>query len=479
MTLLDNMKHKLLFSYTLHFTFYTSLFTLYPIYAATVTVSGRKLLVDGKEFTIKGVCYSPTPVGYGAGYDWSTKPDIYNTDFPLIKSMGANTIRTFGPPTQKEALDALSDNGLYIIMGYWVNSGQDFSSSTVRNNLKTGFINMVKTWKNHPAVLMWAFGNEVWPGGSGTDAQKWSSWYSLVNEVAQEAKNEDPNHPVTTVNGDIWTIGILNYGSTDSSMTALDCWGINLYLGENFQDRFTKYESTSTKPLWISEWGCDAWDSRTSTENQTLQANYIKSQWQDIERNLSIYSEKVCIGGTVFEWSDEWWKSYTNSLGNSGHDTSTDWPNNNYSDTGMNEEWWGITSISPGTYEKTLRKAYYELAQLWGGTGIEQKPPGTDLFSTEPRNYPNPSKPGKITKIKFKLTSENAEVNSEIYDQSGNKVCELSKPSKPTKYTYELQWDGKNSKQDEVNSGIYICRIEVKSPEGRSQTKFRKILIVR
>ncbi len=449
-----------------------------PIYPAKVTISDRKLLVDDHEFIIKGVCYSPTPVGEPAGYDWSKNPDIYKNDFPLIRAMGANTIRTFSPPTQKEALDELYNNGLYIIMGYWVNPGQDFSSATVRNIEKTNFLNMVNQWKNHPAVLMWCFGNEVYPGGSGADAEKWSAWYSLVNEVAQEAKNIDSSHPVTTINSDIWTIGIQQYGSSDSSMTALDCWGMNLYLGKDFKDRFTKYKSTSTKPLLISEFGCDAYNKLQEKEDQKTQAEYIKSQWQNIEENL-FTKNGVCIGGVVFEWSDEWWKSKVSTQSNSYHETSTDWTNNNYSDTSINEEWWGITSISPQTYEKTPRQAYYELAELWSGQGIEEKPSGKELFATEPKNYPNPSKPGQITKIKFKLTSDNAEIKSEIYDQSGNKICELSTPSKPKRYTYELQWDGKNSNGDEVNSGLYICRIEAKDPEGYSDTKFRKILILR
>ncbi|MFN3966936.1 MAG: hypothetical protein ACK4JE_04500, partial [Endomicrobiia bacterium] len=113
------------------------------IYAAKVSILGRKLLVDGKEFIIKGVCYSPTPVGEASGYNWSKIPEIYNTDFPMIKSMGANTIRTFAIPTEKSALDALYNNGLYIIMGYWVNPGQDFSNSTVRTTEKNNFLNMV------------------------------------------------------------------------------------------------------------------------------------------------------------------------------------------------------------------------------------------------------------------------------------------------------------------------------------------------
>jgi hypothetical protein len=363
----DTKKRILLCILLLLLTSYFSLFTV--VYATTVKIEGRQLLVNGSTFTIKGVCYAPTPIGQGAGYDWSADANTYTIDFSLLKAMGANTIRTYGTPTATAAMDAAYNNGLYVIMGYWVNPGQDFGDTTVRNNLINGFKNMVSTWKDHPAVLMWAFGNEVWPGGSGTDEQKWSNWYSLVNEAAHEAKNiEGSNyHPVTTMNKDILeTIGKQSYGSADSSMTALGCWGLNLYLGQNFSDRFEKYEAISAKPMFISEWGCDAYNGVTGLEDESTQELYIENLWKEIEQNLSSKdSNRVCLGGTVFEWCDEWWKSHTNSLGNSGHDTTTDWTNNNYSDPNMNEEWWGIVSQSAGTYDRTPRQAYSTLKTLW------------------------------------------------------------------------------------------------------------------
>ena len=95
-------------------------------WAANVTVSNRKILVDGKEFFVKGVCYSPTPVGknVSSGYSW-WEHDNYISDFKLIARMGANTIRTYLPEASTEqrtrqVLDEAYANGLYVIPGKYV-----------------------------------------------------------------------------------------------------------------------------------------------------------------------------------------------------------------------------------------------------------------------------------------------------------------------------------------------------------------------
>src|SRR5690242_7976080 len=104
-----------------------------PAHASTVSIaSGRKLVVDGQPYSIKGVNYSPTPVGFtlalpglncAGPFHWWTDRQTYMADFPQIRALGANTIRTFdlmnSTPTAaqvREALDAAQANGLKVIM---------------------------------------------------------------------------------------------------------------------------------------------------------------------------------------------------------------------------------------------------------------------------------------------------------------------------------------------------------------------------
>lgn len=334
-----------------------------------VYVINNRLVVNGQDFIVKGVCGITTPIGKDPSnppyYRWWNDPANYTTDFALMKAMGANTVRGYGEAgITKEALDCAYNNGIYVIVGYWVNDWQDLSNPSVRQKMIDEFVELVENNKDHPAVLMWAFGNEVdysYPSrGPGNPNVR--DWYTLLQEAAQAAKQVDPNHPILYVNQEITEIGNTNLGADDASLSAVDIWGINVYRGSSFGDLFTEYRSRSSKPLLMAEWGCDAWDGTTGTEDQATQAEYDRALWLEINNNL--VPAGPCIGGTVFGWSDGWWKAGTPS----SHTTTAQWQNYAYSDPNMNEEWWGIVALNPDNGDKVPREAYYVLKELWSSS---------------------------------------------------------------------------------------------------------------
>ncbi|HID60830.1 MAG TPA: PKD domain-containing protein, partial [Hadesarchaea archaeon] len=257
----------------------------------------------------------------------------------------------------KSALDYAYLNNLRVIMGFWV-PPMKLDNTAVRENLKAGFVELVQRYRSHPAVLAWSFGNEVDYWYAGLE----NNWYTLLQEAALAAKAVDNNHPIITVNQEIDEIGRADNCARDSDLTALDIWGTDIYRGKSFGSLFSEYSSKSGKPLLLAEWGADALDARGPVEDQVMQNTYIRQQWQEIWMNLShVGLDTQCIGGTVFEWSDEWWKAGAWEV----QDTTGQWPNDAYiydfidwGTPNMNEDWWGITSVSVGTYEKTPKLAY-------------------------------------------------------------------------------------------------------------------------
>lgn len=459
--------------------------------AATVTVDriNKRLLVDGQAFSIKGVNYSPTRPGSRPGspsnYNFFTDTQVYNNDFPLIKLLGANTIRTFDARNATTAaLDAAQTNGLYVIMGFPIRDDWDVSSAS-RTAIRTDFITMVNQFKNHPAVLMWAMGNEVTLTNTSAIANN-ATWYSLLDEVAAASHAADPNHPFTTVNQEFTGLGLGANNTSGANPTNVDLWGATIYRGSSFGTAFTEYASKSDKPLWIAEFGSDAYSVPSSAENQSQQASDLTNQWREIAANLSAsQSGKPLVGGCVFEWSDEWWKGSTtplspSTLGTGGaggdgvQDTGADFTNNAYADPNINEEWWGITAVSSTTVTKRLRSAFYALKDQWNPVIVTQ---GV-VFNGKVHNFPNPFMAGSgSTRIQITLGQIPDSVKLDVFDSSRRKIVSL-RPASLSSSQVTADWNGLDENGQPAAPGVYLCRIEV-SANNQSDVRFHKIVVVK
>jgi hypothetical protein len=354
--------------------------------AAGVALRGRQLLVNGQPFTIKGVGYSPVPIGvdpeiappYGDYYTSNYSP-IYARDLPLLRAMGANTIRMWGwnnSADHTDFLDAAYHNGqdpIYVIVTFWMGLSlyPDISSLPAREQIKANFRSMVAAHKNHPAVLMWAIGNEL--NASWTYGDRLVDLFSLIDEMAQQAHDEEgaTPHPVTTVLADIDLLNILT--TYDPAMGNLDVWSANVYRGPSFGSLFDDYAAASSKPLAILEYGIDAYDEAQGNEyellGEPLQAAYAGSLWGEIAAQT-----EICLGGSIMAYADEWWKGKYGQGGSGCPDSDPSlhsrcgYSSGSHPDGFSNEEWWGILRTSDnGANPDSLepRAAYDKLKSLW------------------------------------------------------------------------------------------------------------------
>jgi len=302
-----------------------------PVSTGPVRVVGRQLQVDFdnngqyEPYQIKGVGYQPVPVGMNPnwGYNFFNDPQIVNyanRDFPLLREMYANTIRTWAKASNTNFLNiAYNDNQrpVRVVMGYWIDPtwspiypGQqvDYADPATRQYYINDFRDYVADYKNHPAVLIWALGNEnnlFYQGNIG-------DFYTLCNEMALAAYQEEGSayHPVAIINGNLFNIGNSTVHADDASLEYIDIWGVNVFPGYSFLDQnfFTNYAPLSQKPLYISEFGIDAWytidqmNPSNGYEIQDIQAQWEGNEWDELN------ACSVCIGGTYMEYSDEWWK---------------------------------------------------------------------------------------------------------------------------------------------------------------------------
>jgi hypothetical protein len=244
---------------------------------------------------------------------------------------------------------------------------------------------MVQQWKDHPAILLWLMGNEVNVGL--TNGELCAGWYPLLNSLAGEAHAAEGAsfHPVGTANGDSPGLGeICQAGcSDDLTLPNVDFWGVQIYRGCSFGTAFTDYvKPNCNRPLIVTEFGADAWDSLSGpsgAENEIMQADCLAALLDEAEQALAVRDAAgVSAGQIVFEWADEWWKAYALDPPVAGfcsasdntqwttHDTCKGWEAFGYPDPAMNEEWWGITSVSAADpNSRGLRAASDVVNQSW------------------------------------------------------------------------------------------------------------------
>jgi hypothetical protein len=223
--------------------------------------------------------------------------------------------------------------------------------------------------------------------------------FSLVNEMAQEAHLEEGEdaHPVTTPLADIDLNNTI--ATYDSSMSHLDVWSVQVFRGVTFGTLFDDYAVVSDKPLIITEYGIDAYDTRYGDEYENIgvpyQATYAEALWGEIEANSN-----VCCGGSIMAYSDEWWKGKYGepSQGCPDYDPSfhseCGYPTGAHPDGYSNEEWWGIMRTKDNGSEPDImeeRAIYHTLRSLW-----DSVPPNVGIPSRKPSGDVEPDQPVTI-----------------------------------------------------------------------------------
>jgi beta-galactosidase len=359
---------------------------------------GYQLLVNGKPYLVKGVCYVPIPPGKGYDFNfWGDSAQPWKVDGRLMKEMGVNTVRFYqageNPSEVKKVISDLYNlygirTALGHYLGYWDWPIANYADPGVREKIKNEVLNMVNTYKDEPGLLFWVLGNEN-NYSFDLETRTWGSeeldriedviqrrlakariYYRFINELSRAIKDIDPSHPVVMGNGELVSIEVAREVAPE-----IDILGGIAFRGKGFGSFWRQVKNNLGKPCLILEFGCDSFNALRDEEDQDLQALYLVYQWKDIVKN-SAEGDGVgnCLGGFVFEWMDEWWKhSEAFPEGWFIHDTKGSWSNKSYYDgaveNNMNEEWWGIVALGQekkdGVNERLPRKAYYVLKELW------------------------------------------------------------------------------------------------------------------
>ena len=295
-------------------------------YGIEVKIENNTMVVNGESFYMKGICYHPVKIG-------KTKRSFDNLDDDIIlmKEAGINTIRVYEPIDDINVLDKLADAGIKVVISFGYNQKGKF-------DIVSGtFINYVRKYKSHEAILMWELGNEYnynpqWFGGDI------NNWYKAMELVSQIIQIEDPDRLVSSAHGDLPSKDALKIASS------IQVWGMNVYRWDKPASIFSEWQAISDKPMYFAELGADSYMTKATNKytkgiNEQAQADANEIILNEV---LSNYDKN--IGSFVFQFTDGLWKA-----GNpSKQDTGGSAPNSDGTpyDGTANEEYWGIVDIN-------------------------------------------------------------------------------------------------------------------------------------
>ncbi|MDT7830830.1 glycoside hydrolase family 2 TIM barrel-domain containing protein [Flavobacteriaceae bacterium S356] len=266
--------------------------------AVKKTDKGWHLLVDGQPFDVKGATF---------GYE--NDVENYDTYFKDLQFLGVNTIRTWATgKNAKKLLDAAHAHGIKVMMGIWMRHGRpgmedDDSFNYLEDEdgkkaMYANAISVVKQYKDHPAVLTWGIGNEVYLNMT-TNPEK-EAYSKLLERICSEIKKIDANHPITSV--EAWTFGLEWW---QKYVPSLDIYGLNSYGPGAGYLQAELDKKNIDKPYILTEFGVTGeWDIKQEKNGVKVEPS-DQQKYNAIAKGYQnwIKNKPSCLGVYVFHYS--------------------------------------------------------------------------------------------------------------------------------------------------------------------------------
>ena len=245
------------------------------------TNGGYQLYVDHKPFYIKG-----------AGLETG--------DQEKLAKHGGNSFRTWGTDDRltPRLLDRALTNHLYVTLGLRVGlerQGFNYDDAAAVARQLARIRGEVLKYKDHPALIIWAIGNEL-----NLNAKNPKVW-DAVNDISKMIHQIDPNHLTTTpLSGFNQEV----VQEVKNRAPDLDLISFQMYADIANLPRYLR-ESDWTGPYMITEWGATGhwevgktgWGAPIENDSTTKAEAYKKRYETVIGAD-----RKQCLGSYVFLW---------------------------------------------------------------------------------------------------------------------------------------------------------------------------------
>jgi hypothetical protein len=257
--------------------------------------------VGGRPEIVRGMGYNPKLDGLGR----SEREARMRRDFQMMQAAGVNTLIGWNPAIiDALALDVAQASGLGVALPFDVDFEADYRDEQVRQRFRDTVLAWVEQYREHPAVRMWAIGNEVlqrsvppiWCSTPPTpeSGARADAWATLLVETADLVHARDPLHPVLYRDAeDAYVPWVARAVTSRPADRPWLIYGTNAYtdrLAEILDGWCDRQMPTS---LLVSEYaplGAARWE----------RSDLLREQWATI-RVRGTY----VLGGAVYIWSTD------------------------------------------------------------------------------------------------------------------------------------------------------------------------------
>lgn len=260
-----------------------------------VKVSGKDILWNGSKVIIKGVNRHEDYAEFGCAIPLEA---MYR-DIEIIKSLGANCVRTCHYPNDERFLDLCDENGILV----WEESharGLNEAQMRHKNFEKQSadcIREMIENHSNHPSIYVWGILNEC---VSNTEFGR-----SCYKKQVELIKSLDTSRPVTFAS-------LEAHIGSDLCLDLVDIVSFNIYPGwyhntpikeclSNLKS-FVEHSDGAGKPLLISEIGAGAIYGHRSSNMEKWTEEFQEMILS--EQLEAILSDEELSGVIIWQYAD-------------------------------------------------------------------------------------------------------------------------------------------------------------------------------
>jgi len=260
----------------------------------TVTIKGRKILLNGKPIVLQGVNRHEFHPDFGP----ALPAGVHVRDIEILKRLGANFVRGSHYPNDPLFLDMCDENGILFWeeLSHWGCTAEEMRAPAFLSRSLEQTDEMVLQHQHHPSIIMWGMLNEA-----HTDT---AIGRRMVKAVAGRLRKLDPTRPITFASNRI---------KVDRCFDLVDIVSINIYPGwyggdlstldDNLRDMLATVRRRSHgKPVILSEFGAGATPGSRSFELRKWTEGY---QTELLRRVIEAAQQSRFVSGVaIWQYCD-------------------------------------------------------------------------------------------------------------------------------------------------------------------------------